>query len=97
KLKSAFIYTMNITEERVDEIGLKNALGFHQEFLERILGEKPELLFSYNTYQFTDYDKYEHSIFSKEDKLNSKLNQFPIDCNNAFNLGVKIGKSLNKL
>jgi hypothetical protein len=56
----------------------------------RVLGLAPELLFSYDTYQFTDYKKYESSIFSEEAKAKHKAKQFPIDCENAFNIGKKL-------
>jgi multimeric flavodoxin WrbA len=95
-IPSAFIYTMNVTEEIANDIGLLSTLKFHQEFLENILSEKIKSFYVYNTYQFNDYDLYEHSIFSKENKLKSKLEQFPIDCKNAFNLGVELVEYLRE-
>ncbi|MDR2704915.1 MAG: flavodoxin family protein [Planctomycetaceae bacterium] len=90
KIPTGFIYTMNVTENQADNFGIKINLKTYQNVLERILGITPELLFSYNTYQFTDYKKYESSMFSEEEKAEQKVKQFPIDCENAFNMGVKL-------
>jgi multimeric flavodoxin WrbA len=90
KIPSAFIYTMNVTEKQADEYGVKINLQAHQNAMTRVLGLAPELLFSYDTYQFTDYEKYESSIFSEEAKAKHKTKQFPIDCENAFNIGKKL-------
>jgi multimeric flavodoxin WrbA len=90
KIPSGFIYTMGVTENQADEFGVKMNLKAFQNFIERILGLAPELLFSYNTYQFTDYKKYESSMFSEEEKAKHKAKQFPIDCENAFNMGKKL-------
>ncbi|MDR1382673.1 MAG: flavodoxin family protein [Planctomycetaceae bacterium] len=90
KISSGFIYTMNVTENQADEYGVKINLKAIQNAMTRILGWTPELLFSYNTYQFTDYSKYESSMFSEEIKAKHKATQFPIDCENAFNMGKKL-------
>ncbi|MDR0337106.1 MAG: flavodoxin family protein [Planctomycetaceae bacterium] len=90
KIPSGVIYTMNVTENQAEEFGLKINLKTYQNFIERVLGLIPELLFSYNTYQFTDYEKYESSMFCEEEKAKQKIKQFPIDCENAFNMGRKL-------
>ncbi|MBZ9570970.1 flavodoxin family protein [Methanobrevibacter sp. TMH8] len=91
-ISSAFIYTMNITENQMREIGLEKNLKAYQHYIYKILGMKPELLYAYNTYQFSDYNKYESSIFSKEDKAKYKEEQFPIDCKKAFDIGINLLK-----
>lgn len=96
KIPSAFIYTMNITKEQMKEYGMEEKLKIFQYYIYRILGKKSELLYAYNTYQFKDYDKYESSMFSKEEKIISKNEQFPIDCKKAFEIGINIVKSANK-
>jgi multimeric flavodoxin WrbA len=91
KIPSGFVYTMNVTENQADEFGVKINLKAIQNAMTRILGMTPELLFSYNTYQFTDYSKYESSMFSEEEKAKHRAKQFPIDCEHAFNMGKKLG------
>ncbi|MBL4930446.1 flavodoxin family protein [Clostridium paridis] len=93
KIQAGFIYTMNINEKLSDESGIKGVLRTHQKHIERMLGRQLELLYCYDTYQFTDYDKYESSIFSKEAKAKQKTEQFPIDCKEAFEMGVRLAEN----
>lgn len=37
---------------------------------------------------------FQKTVFSEEDKAKYKKEHFPIDCENAFNLGVKITNSI---
>lgn len=94
KIQSAFIYTMNVSEEQVNRIGYKEKFAFHENSIARALGKPMELLYCYNTYQFSDYDKYESSMFSKVLKAKQKTEQFPVDCQNAFDLGVRLVKNI---
>lgn len=93
-IPSAFIYTMNITEEQMETVEGENALNAHQHFIYRTLGMKPQNLYAYNTYQFSDYEKYESSTFSEKNKAEYREKQFPIDCKKAFDMGVSIVKSI---
>jgi hypothetical protein len=79
KIPSGFIYTMNVTEKQADEYRVKMNLKAYQNSIKGILGLTPELLFSYDTYQFTDYEKYESSKYSEEKKAKHREKQFPID------------------
>ena len=63
KTKSGFIYTMGATEKQFDEIGIEAVLKPYQNTIMRTLGNPLELLYSYDAYQFTDYEKYESSMF----------------------------------
>lgn len=94
KMRSAFIYTMNITEERMESIGLKNSLKAHEMFIGNILQVPPESLGVYNTYQFSDYEKYESSMFSEKDKARYRDEQFPKDLKKAFLLGVRMTEKI---
>jgi len=88
KLKTAFIYTMNATEEFIAP--LKQGLNPVAPFMEALFGEKPAELYSYNTWQYSDYSKYEHACFSVEDKARQRKEQFPKDCAAAFELGKRM-------
>ncbi len=90
KIASAFIYTMNVSEAYVDQIGYKGKMAYHENSIAKTLGKPVESLYCYNTYQFTDYDKYESSIFSEKDKAKHREEQFPVDCQKAFALGEKL-------
>lgn len=68
KMPSAFIYTMNVTEEQAKEAHLQQNVAAQEAFADRILGMPPKSLWAYNTLQFNDYSKYESSVFSESDK-----------------------------
>lgn len=90
KIPSGFIYTMNATEKQIEQFGLRQTLTLRENMIARTLGKPMESLYSYNTYQFSDYDKYESSMVSVDVKEKQKAEQFPIDCQKAFNMGVTI-------
>ena len=95
KIPTAFLYTMNIKKEQTESMELlMGSLRPFERFIERVLGEKPEILYSYNTYQYSDYSKYEHSIFSEPEKAKQKREQFPIDCEQAFQMGARLAKNI---
>jgi len=95
KLPTAYIYTMNAPEKLMAPF--KDQLDPFAGFTEMVLGDKPETLLSYDTWQYTNYDKYEHSIFSVEDKKRQREQQFPLDCQAAYELGVKLAKRAAEL
>ena len=91
KIPSGFLYTMNMKKDQVEFMELlKASLKPFELFTEIVLGIKPEILYSYDTYQYSDYNKYEHSMFSEPEKARQKKEQFPIDCEQAFQMGVRL-------
>jgi multimeric flavodoxin WrbA len=88
KIPTGFIYTMNAAEKRIEPF--KTSLNPYERFTEMVLGEKPILLYSYNTYQYSDYNKYESSIFNEKEKAEHREKQFPLDCQAAFDMGIKL-------
>lgn len=49
-----------------------------------------EILLSMDTYQFSDYAKYEAPMFDEKHKAEVKAEQFPIDCKKSFDMGVRL-------
>lgn len=94
KIRSGFLYTMNITEDQVKKDNLKAQWDGYELRASVLLGAKPKVLYAYNTYQFTDYEKYESSKFSVVDKERQKKEQFPMDCEQAFRLGAELTRLL---
>ncbi|OOM77611.1 flavodoxin family protein [Clostridium sp. BL-8] len=90
KIQSGFIYTMGITEKYMEDTGYKLILKPYQDSISIVLGNPIKLLYSYDTYQFTDYEKYESSMFSEKEKAKHRAEQFPIDCQKAFDMGVSL-------
>lgn len=97
KLPTGFIYSMNITKEQSEQVHVPSNLEKYQHSITEVLGYKPELLYVYNTWQFSDYSKYESSIFSEEDKRKQREEQFPLDCKAAYDMGVLLAKRVKRI
>lgn len=89
KLSSGVIYTMNVPPDVMKELGYNTQFNHYKSWLER-LGGPSEILVSNDTYQFDDYSKYEADMFNEEWKSQVKAEQFPIDCQKAFEMGVRL-------
>jgi multimeric flavodoxin WrbA len=87
---SGFIYTMNAPKEWIEEQGV--VLNPYARFAETVLGKKLIPLYAYNTYQFSDYSKYEHDMFDEAEKAEYREGQFPHDCRAAFDMGVQLAE-----
>ena len=87
KLPSAFIYTMNMTAEHFEQLGMKERLGMYELFTTRILRIEPKVLRAYDTVQFKDYSRYESSIFDPDEKLAYREKHFSEDCAAAYEIG----------
>ncbi|AGK97546.1 flavodoxin family protein [Clostridium pasteurianum] len=88
KILTGFIYTMNVTNDQMKEFRYKENLKFVEEDMERIFGTFESLAVN-DTYQFNDYSKYVVTAFDEKKKAKVKEEQFPKDCQNAFNMGVQ--------
>lgn len=86
---TGLIYTMNCPEWLMEKVDYPKLLGFTGEELGRLYGYN-EVLYSCDTYQFTDYARYDVNMFPEEAKRKTLEEQFPIDLENAYNLGVKL-------
>lgn len=96
-LPTGFIYDMNITQEQAQKVHLYSNLEKYQRSITEVLGRKPELLYAYNTWQFSDYSKYESSIFSETEKQRQRDEQFPLDCQAAYDLGAKLIRQVQEM
>ncbi len=92
KLKTAMIYTMNIPEVLSNQ--MYPDLFDKTEFMISTVFEKPIRIFAYDTYQFSDYDKYVVETFDKNKKLKQKETLFPKDLQNAFEAGKSMIESI---
>lgn len=89
QIKSAFIYTMNIPMELVKDYGYPLQFDSNEQLLTLLFGSS-ESLYSYDTYQFNDYSKVVSERFDPEHKSKHRKEQFPIDKEKAFELGVRM-------
>jgi multimeric flavodoxin WrbA len=88
-ISTAFIYTMNVSEEVMKEYHYPIHFGMNENYLARIFG-KSETLCCFETLQFEDYDKIVFSYFDPEQRLERHRTVFPEDCRKAFNLGTRL-------
>ncbi len=86
-MPSAFIYTMNMTKAHVEQFGMRERLGVYEGFAAKILRAESQSLYAYNTYQFSDYSKYESSIFTEAEKAAYRKEVFPKQRDEAYRIG----------
>ncbi|KAB1438090.1 flavodoxin family protein [Candidatus Galacturonibacter soehngenii] len=91
RIPTALFYTMNVTSKQMAELNYIESLKRNEVFLERTFGSV-ETFYVNDTSQFEDYSKYESSAFDLEKKAIVKKEQFPIDCQKAFDLGKSFVK-----
>ena len=91
KIKTGFIYTMNIPEEYIKDSGYLMHINTNQRVLEMIFGYS-ESLFSFDTYQFQDYSKVVADRFDVEEKTRKRKEVFPNDCKKALDMGMRFAE-----
>ncbi|MDE5833644.1 MAG: flavodoxin family protein [Desulfovibrio sp.] len=91
KLRSAFVYTMNVTAEAMKEYHYSERLKPMEGFVGHIFGHAPHILYANNTLQVKDYAKYDITCFSEAEKLKYREEVFPLDLAKAKELGAKLG------
>jgi multimeric flavodoxin WrbA len=89
KVRTAFIYTMNVSEEVMREFNYPLHIGYHEKVLKRTFGET-ETLCCNETLQFEDYDKVVFSAFDPEQRKEKYRLAFPDACQKAFELGGRL-------
>ena len=83
------IFTMNCPEDFAKQLNYPVILGANEASLNMIYGYC-ESLYAYDTYQFTDYSKYDCDVFDERLKAKSREEKFPVDMQKAFNMGKKL-------
>jgi multimeric flavodoxin WrbA len=91
-INSAFIYTMNIPEELIEDYGYKPQFEANTQLFTLLFGSS-EAFMSYDTYQFKDYSRVVADRFDPDHKAEHRDKQFPIDKEEAFKLGVRMVKN----
>lgn len=90
KLPSAFLYTMNVTQEHAGQYHLYENLAPYEKFAATLLGTAPRKLYAFNTLQFKDYSQYESSVFSEAEKRAYAEKYWPEDLQQAYDLGQQL-------
>jgi multimeric flavodoxin WrbA len=94
KLATAFIYTMNVTEERSREYGYEYFLKSNERYAQLLLGTA-ESLCAFDTCQVDDYAKVVIESFDPVHKAKRRAEALPLDCQRAFNMGRRLAGAEN--
>lgn len=89
KISTAFIYTMNVSEQQMKEYSYPVHIGLNENVLHRTFGQT-ETFCSFETLQFENYDKVVFSYVDPEGRRERRKTIFPEDCKKAFALGARL-------
>ncbi len=89
KIYSATIYTMNCPNENAYHMMNYQHLMDNNAHQLGVFGPT-EILRCYDTYQFSDYDRYDAAAFDSKHKAEVRDNQFPKDLEKAYELGLEL-------
>ena len=86
-LKTGFIYTMNAPEGYMDDLYKKYAemLGWYFTYMGTVAATE--------TQQVRDYNAYYLGMFDAQQRYGRREDQFPLDCQAAYELGQKIAQA----
>ena len=87
-IPTGLIYTMNVDQSLLEDIGYDMTLMGTEMTFKRCFGASETLMVT-DTYQFDDYSKYETSGLDEARKAQRKAEVFPEDCRKAFEMGVR--------
>ncbi|MBQ2616566.1 MAG: flavodoxin family protein, partial [Synergistaceae bacterium] len=87
---TAMIYTMGYPdEEGIKDFGYLKVFDETRRFLEQLFGYS-ETLYVYNTYQFSDYSRYDVAEVIEPMKAKWRDEHFPEDLKKAYELGKRL-------
>lgn len=89
KIKTGFIYTMNVTEEVSKEYGYEDIFKTNERYSQLILGDS-ETLCAFDTCQVNDYSKVVIESFDPIHKARRRKETLPMECQRAFELGRRL-------
>ena len=91
KLRNGWIYTMNVPETWLKDLGYEHLFNNNEKLLTRVFGSSESLIVT-DTYQFDDYSKFVSSMFDPEHKAERKREVFPLDCEKAYHMGSRMAR-----
>ena len=94
KISTGLIYTMGVPESQIKLMGYEQNLKILEMGMKRTFGASESLLVT-DTYQFDDYSKYVAPVFNPEEKAKRRKEEFPNDCQRAFDMGVRFAQQTN--
>ena len=96
-IETANIFTMNCPREMMEKIGYTTLLEANTQTLTVVFGAS-ETLYACNTYQFSDYSRYDMTLFTEEEKRVYRDAHFGEDLSSARALGKRlVEKAVKKI
>ncbi|MBP5212679.1 MAG: flavodoxin family protein [Pyramidobacter sp.] len=92
----AMIYTMNCPTEVMEKVNYPELLSPNERALEMLFGYC-ETQYACDTMQFADYSRYDVTMFDPAHKAKHREEQFPVDLQNAFELGARLVRKAGEL
>jgi multimeric flavodoxin WrbA len=89
RVPTLLIYTMNVGGSMLDAVGYTAKFKSYEDLFDRLFGPAKTLV-STETWQTTDYSKYEMSMFNGEERKKRRDEVFPRDKQQAFDLGSEL-------
>jgi len=90
-IKTGLIYTMNQKEDVVKQIGWDLIFRLNEMITARKFGQS-ESLIVYDTILWDDYSKYVSMGVDVKAKARTRKEEFPKDCQKAFDMGVRFAQ-----
>lgn len=88
-VQTANIFTMNCPEDMMERFNYPTLLEANTDTLATVFGAS-ETLYACDTYQFTDYSRYDITLFDEAAKRARRDGHFPVDLANARALGKRL-------
>lgn len=86
RIRTGFIYTMNVTEETATQMGLSELFAVNETYLRMVFGHS-ETFCAYDTCQMADFSKVVMEYTDPARKLARRKEAFPGECDRAFEFG----------
>jgi multimeric flavodoxin WrbA len=87
RIPMLLIYTMNVSEDVMKSVGYAEKFKFYEDRFSALLGPAKTLVCT-ETWQTTDYSKYEMTMFDGDARKKRREEVFPQDKRKAFDLGA---------
>ncbi len=94
-IPTGFIYTMNAPKEMAEMLNYPQTLRDNEVFMAQIFGAC-ESLYIYDTFQFTDYSKYDMTLFDADKKAKHREECFEDDLASAREFGRRLASRIPK-
>ena len=88
-LPTGVIMTMNATKEQFKQHHYDVILADNESSLRAVFGYS-ETLYAFDTFQYTDYSKYDCDLFDPIHKAKVRDEQFPLDMQKAYEMGKRL-------